>query len=69
MYKMSTKSKVGRISLLPVFSLLWIIWVLFSVTVFIFECLESKSAYALDKFQSMVDKYFPLDIHKNKPRT
>lgn len=40
MSKMSNKSKVGRIALLPIFLPVWLLWVLFSGARNLFEYLE-----------------------------
>lgn len=58
--KMSNKSKVGRIALLPIFLSVWLLWVLFSGARNLFEYLEFWQAKVMRKFHDVIDKRFPL---------
>jgi hypothetical protein len=60
MYKMSKKSKIGRISILPFFLLLWLPWIIFVGCRIIFEWLENKMRKRVNKFNDWIDKKFPL---------
>lgn len=58
--KMSNKSKVGRIALLPIFLPVWLLWVLFYGARNLFEYLEFWQAKVMRKFHNVIDKWFPL---------
>lgn len=58
--KMSNRSKVGRIALLPIFLPVWLLWVLFSGVRNLFEYLEFWQAKVIRKFHDVIDKWFPL---------
>lgn len=58
--KMSNRSKVGRIALLPAFVPVWLLWVLFSGAINLFEYLEFWQAKVMRKFHDVIDKWFPL---------
>lgn len=60
MYKMSLKSKIGRISMLPFFLFLWLPWVICDGNRIIFEWLENKMRKLVNKFNDWIDKNFPL---------
>ena len=60
MYKMSLRSKIGRISILPLFLFLWSLWFICDVSRTIFEWLENKMLKQLNKFNDWIDKNFPL---------
>ena len=60
MSKMSNRSKVGRIALLPIFLPVWLLWVLFSGARNLFEHLEFWQAKVMQKFHDVIDKWFPL---------
>lgn len=60
MSRMSNRSKVGRIALLPIFLPVWLLWVLFSGARSLFEYLEFWQAKVMRKFHDVIDKWFPL---------
>jgi hypothetical protein len=59
-HKMSKKSKIGRISILPFFLLLWLPWIIFVGCRIIFEWLENKMRKRVNKFNDWIDEKFPL---------
>ena len=58
--KMSNRSKIGRIALLPFFVPVWLLWLLFSGARNLFEYLEFWQAKIMRKFHDVIDKWFPL---------
>ena len=60
MYKMSNRSKAGRIALLPIFLPVWLLWVLFSAARNLFEHLEFWQSKVMRKFNDDIDKWFPI---------
>lgn len=60
MSKMSNRSNVCRIALLPIFLPVWLLWVLFSGARNLFEYLEFCQAKVIRKFHDVIDKWFPL---------
>ena len=58
--KMSNRSKVGRIALLPIFIPVWLLWAFFSGARNLFELLEFWQAKVMQKFHDVIDKWFPL---------
>lgn len=61
MYKMSLKSKIGRISILPLFLFLWSLLVICEGSRTLFEWLENKMLKQVNKFNDWIDKKFPLE--------
>ena len=60
MHKMSNRSMIGRIALLPFFVPVWLLWVLFSGARNLFEWLEFWQAKVMQKFHDVIDQWFPI---------
>ncbi len=60
MYKMSNRSKVGRVMLLPAFVIVWLLWVIFSGFAVCFSWLEHHQEKIMNKFNKIIDRWFPL---------
>lgn len=64
MYPMSTKSKVIRISLLPVWLVIWIVGGTTLAFAYIFEGIWNGMDKLRDKFEEWVNNIAPLDKDK-----
>lgn len=66
MYRMSTNSKVIRISLLPVWLVIWMVGGIALVFAYVFEGIWSGMDKLRDKFEGWVNSVAPLDSDKDK---
>ena len=61
MYKMSTRSKVIRIALLPIWLVLWVVGGITYLLNDLFEFIWEHMDKLMDKFMSWVNRIAPLD--------
>ena len=60
MYKMSARSKFGRVAVLPLFVIVWLLWVIFSGCAVAFSWLEFHQEKIMCRFNEIIDHWFPL---------
>lgn len=65
MYKMSKRSLVIRVLLLPIFLPLWLVGLVILTLNLLFEKLWDVVDYSRDKFMSWVNRIAPLDNYRD----